>query len=271
MIHRSIYLRDEFPSLSSNPRLISYCLDNHFEFPYQRKRRTILVFPGGGYEFVSSREAEPIAVKFLAEDFNVFVLEYSVAPNLYFPYPFVEAFAAIAYIRHHAEEYHVDDNHIGVMGFSAGGHLAAMLAVHQNEQEYADFLQVSQADLRVDFAILGYAVTYASEDDFLCRNLGGREEQGVEYFDIPPLVRSDFPPTFIWTTCTDEVVPYSHSTRLKQALDQEGVLNEYHLYPSGKHGGSTCDCMTNSSEDAAELVDASAWIKLASDFIRDLP
>lgn len=269
MIHNLIYLNDEFPMLNSGASLTSYCIYNHNEYPYDRKRKTILVLPGGGYAFCSEREKEPIALKFIAKDFNVFVLDYSVGEGLHFPYPMVEAFAAIVYIRRHAEEYNVDVDHIGVMGFSAGGHLAGMLSIYKEDEFYANFLNVSTDELRIDFTILCYAVNIASEDDFIKKYLI-KEEKNVQYFDISNHITSNFPPTFIWTTKSDEVVPYTNSTRLIDSLKEAGVKYEFHLFPTGKHGGSTCDLLTNTIDEVKELGDAYKWIDLCSDFINNL-
>lgn len=270
MIYKTISLHDEFPSLSNVATLTSYCISNHIEYPYQRKRRTIIVFPGGGYGFVSEREGEPIALKFIAQDFNVFVLRYTVAPNLTFPYPFVEAFAAIAYVRRHAEEYNVDPKYIGVMGFSAGGHLAATVSCYQKEELYAKFLDVKQEELRIDFTILSYPVTFVTENELTFRNMVDLKDKTPDYFDIPLHVKSDFPPTLIWTTYPDDIVPYNHSERMQEALDNVEVKVEYYLFALGGHGGATCDEMTNDEENTKLLEDASEWISLATKFIKSL-
>lgn len=255
--------------LNSNASLTSFCIYNHHEFPYDRKRKTILVLPGGGYAFCSEREKEPIALKFVAKDFNVFVLDYTVGDDLHFPYPMVEAFAAIVYIRRHAEEYNVDVDHIGVMGFSAGGHLAGMLSIYNEDEYYLNFLNVNKDELKIDFAVLCYAVNYASEDDYIMKYLV-KDEKNVQYFNISPHITSSFPPSFIWTTKTDDVVHYSHSTRLIESLQQAGVKYEFHLFPSGKHGGSTCDLLTNNFDEVKELGEAYTWIDLCVEFINNL-
>ena len=105
-------------------RLVTYFLDNTEEIDTKRIRPLILLCPGGGYVMTSDREAEPIAMQFLAAGFHVAILRYSVAPARY-PVALREVAWSMAWLRTHAEEYHIDKNRIITMGFSAGGHLAA--------------------------------------------------------------------------------------------------------------------------------------------------
>ena len=101
MIHELIKLKDVNKKVKSEAYLKSYVPENSKEFCETRKRKCVLVFPGGGYEFVSDRENEPIALKLVSEDIAVFTLTYSIVKFDY-PYPFIEAFAALAYIREKA-------------------------------------------------------------------------------------------------------------------------------------------------------------------------
>src|SRR3989304_3816830 len=110
-----------------NVTLTSYLLDSSQEMPNTRLRPVVLVFPGGGYYACSDREAEPIALAFLAEGYQAFVLRYSIGENASFPRPLNDAEEALELIRVNADEWSVDPARIAVCGFSAGGHLAAAL------------------------------------------------------------------------------------------------------------------------------------------------
>ena len=101
-------------------------------------RPAMLVMAGGGYSFVSRRESAPVAFKYVANGYCAFVLDYSV--NTAYPVPLVEACMAIAYIRENASKYRVDKNLVAAVGFSAGGHLAAMLANICDEKEVVEIL-----------------------------------------------------------------------------------------------------------------------------------
>ena len=272
MIYEKIYLKDIFPSINSEASLTAYCISNHSEYPFSVRRKTLLVLPGGGYEFVSFREAEPIAIKFLSENFNVFVLDYSVR-EFEFPYPLIEAYAALAYIRINNEKYNVDLNYVGVLGFSAGGHLAASISCYYQDDYYANLLGVSKESLIINFTILGYPVTttdvtlsHSSTRSLISQN----RDDLLDYFDIVKHIHHDYPPTFIWTTIEDKTVPYQNSTLFKEALDNCNVKNELCLYQTGNHGGSTCDELTVDENEAKLLKDASEWIKKASAFVKSL-
>lgn len=117
-------------------KFVGYCLDNSEEVIPDYARPSVLVIPGGGYEMTSDREAEPIAMQFLAAGYNAFVLRYSVKPSI-FPVALLEAAEAMKQIREHAAEWHVDTNAIAVIGFSAGGHLAANLATSASDEVIA--------------------------------------------------------------------------------------------------------------------------------------
>lgn len=117
---------------------MTYFLDNTEEIDTKRIRPLILLCPGGGYVMTSDREAEPIAMQFLAAGFHVAILRYSVAPARY-PVALREVAWSMAWLRTHAEEYHIDKNRIITMGFSAGGHLAA---------SYGDFWKTMSSSQR---------------------------------------------------------------------------------------------------------------------------
>ena len=104
------------------------------------RRPAVIVAPGGGYTHVSKREGEPIAMEFLAKGFQAFVLTYVCSPEARYPEQLIELASAVDYVKKHADEYFVNPNEIFVVGFSAGGHLTANLAVeYQNVSKKAGF------------------------------------------------------------------------------------------------------------------------------------
>lgn len=107
----------------SEARFFGYVADNSEEMEPDRIRPAILILPGGGYAMTSDREAEPVALQFLAKGFAVFVLRYSVQPSRY-PVALLEAAEAMRLIRANADQWHVNPAQVAVLGFSAGGHLA---------------------------------------------------------------------------------------------------------------------------------------------------
>ena len=106
----------------SEAQFTGYVADNSPEMEPDRVRPAILILPGGGYTMTSDREAEPVALQFLAKGFAVFVLRYSVRASHY-PVALIEAAEAMRLIRANASEWHVNQTQVAVLGFSAGGHL----------------------------------------------------------------------------------------------------------------------------------------------------
>ncbi|MBQ8599425.1 MAG: alpha/beta hydrolase, partial [Oscillospiraceae bacterium] len=128
MIYEKLHLNELFPQLgqsNADPTLELYLPYNMSEMKREgQKRPCMVILPGGAYAFCSQRESEPIALHFLPEGYNVFVLTYSVAPHR-FPTQLREVAAALELIYVHADDWNCDTSKVAIMGFSAGGHLAA--------------------------------------------------------------------------------------------------------------------------------------------------
>ena len=275
MIYKKINLKNYFNQLEKDVELTSYCINNSDEIDPNKKRRTIVLLPGGGYSSVSFRENEPVALRLVGEDLNVFALNYNIGPYNY-PYPALEGFAAIAYIREHAEEYNVDVNKIAVMGFSAGGHFAATLGAFYNKKEYADMLNVPLEDIKVNGVILGYPVitmkeaTHGDTRDRILKN----NPELKDYYSIEEQVSRDYPKTFIWTTDGDHCVNPMNTLEFACALRKAGVNFELHYYPVGEHGGSLANEAVYgpvwNQEWAHAVSYADNWINLAIKFIKEI-
>ena len=127
MIHKKVEMQVDYESVhavwdGTPVYLYTYAMEESPELPNSKKRPAVVICPGGGYEFKSDREAEIVAMRYLAAGMQAFVLQYSVAPSRY-PCALLELATAVAYIRTHAKEYFVDSEKIVIAGFSAGGHL----------------------------------------------------------------------------------------------------------------------------------------------------
>lgn len=276
MICKTIELKDYFSFLGQenrNPTLQMFLPYNLKEMNRQDELRPcMLVCPGGAYGFCSERESEPIALKFLEMGFNVFVLTYSVAPNR-FPTQIREVAAAMELIYANAAAWHCDTEKIAIIGFSAGGHLAAHYSTMFDCKEVREVFPESKS---VNASVLCYPVITADFDhahkgSFL--NLIGHEptEEEVNYFSCERNVNPTTPPAFIWHTAEDASVPVKNSLLYADACAKNKVPFELHIYPYGWHGLSTCDHLTNTPNATTEYTShwldcAKKWLKLTFNY-----
>lgn len=243
-------------------------------------RPLVLVCPGGGYEWTSEREGEPLAMQFLAMGYHAAVLKYSCAPAV-FPTALTELAYCVRLIRQNAAMWHVNPDKIIVLGCSAGGHLAASLGVFWEKDFLAEALELEGADrkiLRPDGMILCYPVItsgeYAHRGSF-DKLLGGQEEALSEKLGMPALefvslekqAGAGTPPVFIWHTFTDDAVPVENSLLFVSALRRAGVQTEFHMYPCGGHGLSLANRLTLDRGGSALQEECTSWISMAHTWI----
>lgn len=243
-------LLDSFPVLGSDHRaatLTAYLPDNLTEIGRDNEQHPcLLICPGGAYHGCSQREAEPIALHFLPEGFNVFILNYSVAPYRY-PAQLLDVAAAIELIYRNEETWHCDVARIAIMGFSAGGHLAAHYSTSFNCPEVRAVFPNSHP---VQATILCYPVITADpqwEHTGSIDALTGtnkRTQKEINAVSCEKLVSKDTPPAFLWHTSSDSCVPVMNSLLYAQALALYNIPFELHIYPLGEHGLATCDNRT---------------------------
>ena len=246
MIHEKLYLKDYYSFLGEdgrNPYLETYLPFNLTEMHREnRKRPCMVVCPGGGYSMCSQRESAPVALKFLADGYNVFVINYSVAPHR-FPCQLREVAAVMELIYKNADAWNCDTEKIAIIGFSAGGHLAAHYSTMYDCKEVREVFPDSKP---VNASVLSYPVISADRDfahmgSF--KNLLGHEpdEQEVKYFSCNNNVKENTPPAFLWHTAEDNSVPVKNSLVYAEALAKYKIPFELHVFPYGAHGLSTCD------------------------------
>ena len=274
MRHQTIHLKEHFPILSdisADPKLITYIPYNQAEMGWQdNKYPAILICPGGGYSWVSTREDEPVALKLLAWGYRVFILNYSCAP-CHFPTQLCEVAAAMELIHANADSWHIDTNRIAMMGFSAGGHLTAHYSNCYNIPQVRQLFPNSKP---VAASVLCYPVISAEpahRHEGTIINVSGHADitdADIQQFSTNRHVSPQTPPTFLWHTAEDDVVPVSNSLLYAQALTQQGIPFALHIYPYGQHGLSTADGLTNEPLDAKSkltetwLSDLKAWLNV---------
>lgn len=233
------------------------------------KRRAMLVIPGGGYEFCSDREAEPIAKAFMAQGMNAFVLTYSIGKRAHFPQPMLDASMAMHILRSRAEEFHIDPDCITVCGFSAGGHLAASMATLWHRPEHYEPLGMPYGENRPNGAILCYPVITAGDKahrgsfDALLGDKASSQEL-LDAYSLEKHVDERSVPAFLWHTASDPGVPVENSLYMASAYAAAGVPFELHVFPEGPHGLSLATRET--ADDPAGIgvnPHCAQWVKLA--------
>lgn len=252
--------------------LTCYQLDQVSAAP-MRKRPAVIVCPGGGYQWRSDREGEPVALQFMAMGCHAFVMDYSVAPNR-FPTALLELAEAVALIREHAVEWTVDPEKIVVCGFSAGGHLACSLGVFWNQRFVYENIGKKAEAVRPNGLILCYPVITSGEfaHEGSLENLVGENasQEDKAAFSLEKWVGPHMPGTFLWHTYSDGTVPVENSLLLAMAMKAHGVGLELHIYPHGKHGLSLANEETGGSQKDRIEPECQSWIHLAGTWISNL-
>ena len=219
--------------------LETYILEDFLDEGPRWKRPLVLICPGGAYARTSNREAEPVALQLNALGYHAAVLRYSCAPAVY-PAALHETALSVKYLRDQAEAWHIDPDRILIMGFSAGGHLAASYGVFWQEEHMAEAAGCSSEYLRPQGLILCYPVISSDEKiahtESIRNLLGDSYETLKEKMSFENQVTDQVPKTFLWHTFQDETVPFWNSFRFVQALGEKKIPVEYHLYPEGIHG-----------------------------------
>lgn len=254
-------------------KLNAYIPDMLTEVAPNRLRPAVLILPGGGYEYTSNRESEPIALQFMSKGLCAFVLRYSVAPAR-FPQALCEALESIAYIREHASEWHIDPNKIVVCGFSAGGHLCASVGVFWNNALIKEYINKDVEMIKPNMLLLSYPVItsgeYAHRGSFNALLGDKQTEEMLRLTALEHQVTEDTPTTFIWHTYEDGSVPVQNTMLFANALLAKNVPVELHIFRRGKHGLSLGNFLVEGDMKYGEKHMSSGWIDDAVRFIFDL-
>jgi len=255
------------------PILTVYSLSNSSEVDLNKKRPAILIAPGGGYNMVSERESESVMAQFLAKGYVCAILKYSVrnVSSAVYPSQLLEISRAMWLLRLNSEKYQVDVDKIAVIGFSAGGHLAGNLAVAWNRPFISEKLGMPAGMNKPNAAILAYAVlssqTFSHKGSF--DSLIGENASEEQILDVSCdlLVGAHTPPTFLWHTANDNVVPVENTLLFASALSKHEIPFEVHIYPQGSHGLSIATNEVGSpNEHVSNWVSAClSWTELVLD------
>ena len=202
----------------------------------------VVICPGGGYSVVASdHEGRQVAEWLNGLGVSAFVLQYRLAPRYHHPAPLQDAQRAIRLVRARAAEWGVDPSRVGMLGFSAGGHLTSTAGTHYDKGDAAAADPVDRLGSRPDFLVLCYAVitlkppfSHSGSHD----NLVGKDADPilVESLSSETQVTPETPPTFLWHTDEDTGVPPENSILFYEALRKAKVRAELHVFAKGPHG-----------------------------------
>ncbi len=222
----------------------------------------VIVAPGGGYGHLSAKEAE-IGPWLAARGVAAFVLKYRLGPKYHYPVEQGDAKRAVRLVRARAGSFGVKADHVGMLGFSAGGHLAATTGTTFDAGVAGSADVVERQSSRPDFLVLCYPVITLEDPQAHVgsrKNLLGEhpEAELVDRLSAQKQVTAGTPPTFLYATSDDPVVPVMNSVMFYEALVRNKVSAEMHLYAHGPHG-------TGLAEGYPEL---KSWTELLMSWMR---
>ena len=242
-------------------------------FPSPAKIATgtvVIIFPGGGYSTNSiSHEGYDVAEKLNQIGVDAFVVKYRIPDDKIMPEkeigPLQDAQQAIKTVRESAAKYHINPQRIGVLGFSAGGHLASTLGTHYKESKVSNEKQTS---LRPDFMILIYPVISfqndighrGSRDQLLGKN---PTQQKIDLYSNELQITSETSPTFLIHASDDDVVVPANSVKFYENLLKHHVQAELHIYQGGGHGFGLNNKTTKDDWflSCKNWMDTNGWLK----------
>lgn len=239
--------------LGQSYTLTLYARKQFEAFPDPRLWPMVLIFPGGGFAGISEREEEHMALPFLAAGYQAAVVRYNLlAQGPFYPTAISVGLSALQYLKTHGQEIHGDPQKIVTAGFSAGGHLVAVMNALGKDRAFLESNGFESDPMLPAAQILGYPV--------IDLNLGFPTETALiskispdpRYRQAQKLVSPETPPTFIWHTVTDELVPVANTLVYLEALVAQQVKFESHIYSQGVHGlafGDIADSRQNHPED----------------------
>ena len=249
--------------LTGGAKLTVYLRTPSEAMPSALVRPLVLVVPGGGYNHVSPREGDPVALQFAAAGYHTAVLEYSVGDAAADFQPLRQISQAIGLVRTHAAAWGVEPEKIAVCGFSAGGHLAlssAVLTLPGAE---------GAAQPRPNAVVLGYPVisagAYAHRGSF--EQLAASQDPAAQQvFSLEDKITPEVPPVFVWHTMEDQTVPVENTLLLTAALRRAGVPCEVHLFQKGVHGTSISTAEVGADSAHRRHALALEWLADTLDF-----
>ncbi|MBE6728729.1 MAG: alpha/beta hydrolase [Ruminococcaceae bacterium] len=234
-------LWEKIPGLCEFIPVLEYYPAKFYSGVSQKCDATVVILPGGGYASRAEHEGKGYADFFNSIGMDAFVCQYRTAPHRY-PLPLLDARRAVQFVRFNAEKFGINPEKIGVMGSSAGGHLASSISnIYDDFDNVLVKDQIDAIDYLPNFEILCYPVIALKDFGHIGsgKNLLGdnyENEQLVDYLSMQNRVNEKTPKTFIFHTFDDPVVSIKNSLAYAMALKENNIECEMHIYQNGPHG-----------------------------------
>lgn len=234
---------------------------------HRTKYPVVVVCPGGGYGFCSPTESDPVMTEYFSAGYNVFVLNYSVGDMAKDFNPLKELSLTIMAVRENAEKWNCISDNIAVCGFSAGGHLAASVGTLWNNPKFLEQFDNKNGLNMPNAMILCYPVIcegkYSHQGSI--EKVSGNDPELAKFFSLEKRVTKETCPCFIWHTVNDGAVPIQNSLFFINALQEQKIPYECHLFPDGRHGLTVCV-----NETSSKHTHNRQWVNLSVNYLNDL-
>ncbi len=284
----------EFPlRKDGTATLCAYILDPAIRFNLRKTRPAMVICPGGAYLTLATKEAEPVAARWMGLGYQAFVVRYKhyvvrrqeetggapeVDEGSRIPEQLVDLMAAMRIVHEHAAEWDIDEDRIYCMGFSAGAHLVGSLAERFDEQGLLERAGATAAQVKPAGVVMGYPMINAGLSSraldevppqmvptiqLVTKALFGTDTptpEEIDAIDLVAHVRPDMPRVFAWHSTEDVVVNPADTLAFFGALQAEHVPCELHFYQCGPHGTSLCDETSASADEDLQPLSA-PWVE----------
>jgi len=209
---------------------------------------SMIVCPGGGYQMLAEHESAPVGKWLAKHGITAFVLRYRLAPKYHYPCQFDDVRRAVRYVRANAEKWKLNPDLIGMLGFSAGGHLTSIAATYFDAGDSASKDPIERVSSRLTVQVLIYSLIALGTREHMRaeENLLGPKPspEMIERFSTQKHISAQTPPAFLVHSNRDTRVPPEHSDWYVQALRDAGIPYEYMLDDFGEHGCGLIDAWT---------------------------
>lgn len=259
-------------TLSAGGKITGY-IQQHDAKLVQQTLPAMIIVPGGSYTHIPTIQAETLALAFTGRGFQTFVLQYHcLQPQItspLLPQPLIDLAQAVAYVKQHATQWQIDPTRLTLSGFSVGGHLVSLFADLWQQNWLSRSTTVTSNDLQPYAIILNYPVIRL---DTGFPKTAAQRAQITDHpkdFAADTHVNSANPPTFIWHTSDDPLVPVANSVAYYQALVQHHIPAEAHFFQHGTHGLALANKQTAWRTGALQP-QVAKWLDLALDWLAAL-